>query len=127
MTAQNVCQVDDLALGTTLRLDLEAADGALVEVALVRTRDGDFHAVSDVCSHGAVSLSDGEVEDCTIECWLHGSRFDLRTGRPLSLPAVQPIAVYPVTLDGDSVLVDVDPSSTDTSEPAGPAAPTRRN
>jgi 3-phenylpropionate/trans-cinnamate dioxygenase ferredoxin subunit len=127
MTAQNVCQVSDLALGTTLRLELDAADGAVVEVALVRTEDGEFYAVSDICSHGAVSLSDGEVDGCTLECWLHGSRFDLRTGRPTGLPAVQPIAVYPVTVDGDTVLVDVDPSSTDTSEPAGPAAPTRRN
>ncbi len=43
--------------------------------------------MSDVCSHGQVSLSDGEVEGETIECWLHGSRFDLRTGMPLALPA----------------------------------------
>ena len=126
MTVQLACRVADVAPGSALRLELDAADGAVVEVALVNTADGELHAVSDVCSHGAVSLSDGEVEDCSVECWLHGSRFDLRTGAPLSLPAVKPIAVYPVTIEGDAVLVDVDPS-TDTTEPAGPAPQTRRN
>ena len=52
-----------------------------VQVALVRVGDEVF-AVNDVCSHAEVSLSEGEVSDCTIECWLHGSRFDLRTGDP---------------------------------------------
>lgn len=108
MTAQVVCSVADVEPGTALRVDLDAADGTLVEVALVHTEDGDFHAVSDICSHGQVSLSDGEVEDCTVECWLHGSRFDLRTGAALGLPATRPISVYPVTVDGDAVLVDVD-------------------
>jgi 3-phenylpropionate/trans-cinnamate dioxygenase ferredoxin subunit len=61
-----------------------------------------------VCSHGAVSLSDGEVEGTTIECWLHGSKFDLRTGVPTGLPATRPVPVYPVTVDGERVLVDVD-------------------
>ena len=44
---------------------------------------------------------------CEIECWLHGSRFDLRTGKPTGLPATEPVAVYPVTVQGDDVLVDV--------------------
>ena len=47
------------------------------------------------------------MEDCEIECWLHGSRFDLRTGKPTGLPATEPVAVYPVTVQGDDVLVDV--------------------
>ena len=124
MTAQLACKVNELPVGTALRLELDAADGSVVEVALVHAEDGDFYAVSDVCTHGAVSLSDGEVEGCTVECWLHGSRFDLRTGVPLSLPAVQPIAVYPVTVEGDAVLVDIDPA-TRAADPA--AAETRRN
>ena len=57
-------------------------------------------------------LSEGDVEDCEIECWLHGSRFDLRTGKPTGLPATEPVAVYPVTVEGDDVLVDVTPRST---------------
>ena len=114
MTAQLACRVADVSPGTILRLELAARDGSVVEVALVRTSSGEFHAVADACTHGAVSLSDGEVEDCTVECWLHGSQFDLRTGAPLSLPAVTPLAVYPVTIDGDSVLVDADPTNSQT-------------
>jgi 3-phenylpropionate/trans-cinnamate dioxygenase ferredoxin subunit len=78
-----------------------------VAVAVVRDEDGRVHAVADTCSHAAVSLSEGEVDDCSIECWLHGSRFDLVTGEPLALPAIRPIPVYPVSIEGDDVLVDV--------------------
>ncbi len=77
-------------------------------IAVVRDENGDVHAISDMCTHATVPLSEGEVEDCTIECWLHGSRFDLRTGKPLSPPAVRPVPVYPLTVDGERVLVDVD-------------------
>jgi 3-phenylpropionate/trans-cinnamate dioxygenase ferredoxin component len=76
-------------------------------VAVVRAEDGSLHAIDDTCSHAEVSLAEGEVDDCTIECWLHGSRFDLRTGEPTGLPATRPIAVYPVTVQDDIVLVDV--------------------
>jgi 3-phenylpropionate/trans-cinnamate dioxygenase ferredoxin component len=78
-----------------------------VDVALVRT-DGEIHAVDDTCSHAEVSLSQGDVADGQVECWLHGSRFDLRTGLPTELPATEPVSVYPVKIDGDDVLVDVD-------------------
>ncbi len=75
-------------------------------IAVVRDENGDVHAISDMCTHATVPLSEGEVEDCTIECWLHGSRFDLRTGEPTGLPAITPVDVYPVTIDGDDVYVD---------------------
>ena len=65
-------------------------------------------ALNDVCSHADVSLSEGDVEDGTVECWLHGSRFDLRTGRPTSLPAVKPVATYPVVIEGDDVIVKLE-------------------
>lgn len=107
MTAQLACMVDDVAPGSALRVELEGESGP-VEVAVVRDSSGEWHAISDICSHGQVSLSDGEVEDCAIECWLHGSTFDLRSGKPLALPATRPVPVYPLTLDGDRVLVDVD-------------------
>jgi len=108
MTAQLACYGSDVPTGGTLRVELDGADGSLVEIAMVRDEDGELHAISDICSHGQVSLSDGEVEGCTVECWLHGSRFDLRTGKPLSPPAIKPVPVYPVTIDGERVLVDVD-------------------
>ncbi len=70
-----------------------------VQVAVVRT-GGQVYAVSDVCSHAEVSLSEGEVAGCQIECWLHGSRFDLRTGEPSGPPAFESIATYPVQIEG---------------------------
>ncbi len=70
-----------------------------VPVALVRVGDEVF-AVSDICSHAEVSLSEGEVSGCQIECWLHGSRFDLRTGEPSGPPAFEPVPVYPVEIEG---------------------------
>lgn len=108
MTAQVVASRDDLEPGEAMRLELDAADGSLVEVALARAEDGEYYAINDICSHGQVSLSEGEIEGATLECWLHGSMFDLRTGHPLALPATRPVPAYPVTYDGDHVLVDVD-------------------
>ena len=93
-----------------LHVSVETKEGAkpILRGVDLTVRSGETHAISDICSHGAVSLSDGEVEDCTIECWLHGSRFHLRTGKPTGPPAVRPVPVYPVTVDGERVLVDVD-------------------
>ena len=81
------------------------------EVALVHT-EGTVFAVGDQCSHADVSLSEGEVDGCTLECWLHGSRFDLRTGEPTGLPATVPVPVYPVKVEGsgDAALILVDVS-----------------
>jgi len=78
-----------------------------IALCLARSQ-GEVFAVSDVCSHADVSLSEGDVEDGTVECWLHGSRFDLRTGKPTSLPAVKPVATYSVTVEGDDVLVKLE-------------------
>ena len=72
---------------------------------------GEVFALSDVCSHADVALSEGEVEDGQIECWLHGSLFDLRTGEPSGLPATRPVPTYPVTVEGDDVLVELEPRS----------------
>ncbi len=98
---QRACAVADVADGTAVRV---VVDG--VPVAVVRS-DGEVYAIHDVCSHANVALSEGEIDDQTIECWLHGSRFDLVTGRPTGLPATQPVPVYPVKIDGDDVLVSV--------------------
>ena len=76
-------------------------------ICLARS-EGEVFAVNDVCSHADVSLSEGDVEDGTVECWLHGSRFDLRTGKPTSLPAVKPVATYPVVIEGDDVHIKLE-------------------
>jgi 3-phenylpropionate/trans-cinnamate dioxygenase ferredoxin subunit len=75
---------------------------------LAIARDGDdLYALQDLCSHAAVALTEGEVADCQIECWLHGSRFDLRSGKPTGLPATEPVATFPVELRGDDIYVDI--------------------
>jgi 3-phenylpropionate/trans-cinnamate dioxygenase ferredoxin subunit len=102
VTAAFAVRLPELEEGGVVKVVLHG-----VPVAVVHCEDGSVHAVGDTCTHADVSLSEGEVEDCTIECWLHGSRFDLRTGQPLALPAIRPVPVFPVTLDGDDVLVDV--------------------
>ncbi|HVV30710.1 MAG TPA: non-heme iron oxygenase ferredoxin subunit [Mycobacteriales bacterium] len=68
---------------------------------------GCVFAVHDRCTHADVPLSEGEVEDGLVECWLHGSQFDLRTGEPISLPATVPVATYAVKTEGDDIYVDV--------------------
>ena len=100
---------EDEALGVTI---------GSYDVAIARHGD-EFFAIQDLCSHAEVPLSEGDVEEFkgapTIECWLHGSCFDLRTGEPTNLPATEPVSVYPVRVDGEDVYVDV---SIDDSLPA---------
>ena len=66
-----------------------------------------MHALRDECSHATLALSEGEVTRKGIECWLHGSCFDLRTGAPSSLPATEPVDVFPVEIRDGDVYVDV--------------------
>lgn len=108
MSAQHVCDVSDLPEVGALRCVAVKVDGSEIEIAVVRTEEGKIHAVSDICSHGQVSLSEGDVIDNTIECWLHGSTFDLVTGEALVLPATQPIPVYPLEVVDGRVMVDID-------------------
>jgi 3-phenylpropionate/trans-cinnamate dioxygenase ferredoxin subunit len=74
----------------------------------VARSQGEIYAIGDVCSHADVSLSEGDVEDGTVECWLHGSRFDLKTGAPTGLPATKSVPTYPVTVIGDDVFVKLE-------------------
>jgi 3-phenylpropionate/trans-cinnamate dioxygenase ferredoxin subunit len=94
---QRVCPAADVAKGTVIGREVNG-----VPIALVHCDDGTFRAVADECSHQDVPLSEGEVDGCTLECWLHGSRFDLRSGDPTGPPATRPVATYPVEIrDGD--------------------------
>lgn len=77
-------------------------------VVVVKDAEGRLHALADTCSHAEISLSEGFVEGGHIECWAHGAKFDLGTGRALTLPATEPISVFQVdVLDGE-VVVSVD-------------------
>ena len=87
----------------------EGAIGVEVDgepVAIVRA-EGEVYALRDVCSHAEVPLSEGEIYDHTVECWLHGSCFDLRTGQPTGPPATEPVPTYHVKIQGDDVYVSL--------------------
>ena len=101
MTFVRACALAELAVDSALPVEVDG-----VEVAVVRSGD-DYYAIADQCSHATVPLSDGEVVDGTIECYLHSSLFDLRTGKPLGLPATEPVATYRTRVEGDDLLVDV--------------------
>lgn len=100
-TAQVVCALDELAPGTARKVDV-----AGTPVAVVRIGD-QVYAIGDTCSHGAVSLSEGEVlvDECEIECWKHGSTFSLTTGEPTALPATVPVPVFEAWVHDGYVMV----------------------
>jgi len=104
MTSWNaVGKVSDFAIGSAKAIDLNGET-----ICLVRNKNG-FHAISDACSHGAVSLSEGSVTDEGIECFLHGSEFNLQTGEPKTPPATSAVDVFAVQVegDGDNAVVSV--------------------
>jgi 3-phenylpropionate/trans-cinnamate dioxygenase ferredoxin subunit len=81
-----------------------------IEVAVANLGNGTYLAVDDVCSHAEASLSEGEVDidDETVECPRHGSVFDLRTGEPRSLPATVPVLSFPVKVEGDTIMIELE-------------------
>lgn len=101
--AVKVCSESDVSVGAAIRIEIDG-----VPIAVVRDSAGSVYAIGDACTHGDISLADGFVEDDTLECWAHGSRFSLLSGKPLNLPAYEPVPVYSVEiLDGD---IYVDPT-----------------
>ncbi|MDO5746729.1 MAG: non-heme iron oxygenase ferredoxin subunit [Actinomycetaceae bacterium] len=106
MSFQRACSLNDVAAGEGLSVDIISGD-RVVDIAIIRDEDGRWHAIDDKCTHGDVSLAEGEVEGNVVECWAHGATFDLDTGKQ-SLPAVSPVQVYPVEIRESEVFVDVD-------------------
>ena len=82
-----VCSLQDLPPGTAVRLD------AGVPIAVFNA-DGDVYAIDDTCTHQDASLADGYLEDCSVECPLHASTFDLRTGKPSGPPAKRAVRTH---------------------------------
>jgi 3-phenylpropionate/trans-cinnamate dioxygenase ferredoxin subunit len=109
------CSVSDVATESAIPVEV-SRNGSSVELAIVHS-NGAFYAIADECSHASIPLSEGDVGDGEIECYLHGSRFDLRTGEPIGLPATEPVPIYRCLVEGDDVLVDVsaplEPTDTD--------------
>ncbi|OQA23876.1 MAG: 3-phenylpropionate/cinnamic acid dioxygenase ferredoxin subunit [Verrucomicrobia bacterium ADurb.Bin345] len=99
---KEVAKVSEFAASDRKLVDL--GDGEMIGVFKVGE---EFFAVNGWCSHEKASLLHGDVEDHEVVCPVHGARFDLRTGRHLSLPAVRPIASYPVKVEGDAIFIRV--------------------
>jgi 3-phenylpropionate/trans-cinnamate dioxygenase ferredoxin subunit len=99
-----VCPVSDLPPGA-MRL-VEWDD---VEIGVFNC-GGTYYAIEDRCSHDDGPLAEGELDEaeCTVECPRHGARFDLRTGKPLTLPAYVPVDTFPVVVDDDVIKLEVD-------------------
>jgi 3-phenylpropionate/trans-cinnamate dioxygenase ferredoxin subunit len=104
MSFVKVCALADVPSEGTFAAEIDDTP-----VVVVRSGEEVF-ALRDVCSHAEVALSEGEVYDHTIECWLHGSCFDLRTGKPTNPPATIPVPTYQVKIEGDDVLVSLSAS-----------------
>lgn len=102
MSAVRVGALADLPDGRGIRVEV----GAL-RVAVFRIGD-EVYALADRCSHAEASLAEGEVFDGEVECPRHGSTFDLRTGKPDALPATKPVQVYPATVTGGDVFLDLE-------------------
>jgi 3-phenylpropionate/trans-cinnamate dioxygenase ferredoxin subunit len=101
MTTVRICPADEIELTSAVRVVIDDQP-----IALVKDSAGEIFAIGDTCTHGDISLSEGFVEDDTLECWAHGSKFELTTGKPLSLPAYEPVPVFSVeVIDGD-VFID---------------------
>ncbi len=95
-----VCRVGDLPPGEAVRIDTVDPP-----IAIFHTEDGELYAVDDTCTHQDASLADGWLEGCTVECPLHASCFDLRTGRPSGPPATRPVRTYPVVVEDGVIRV----------------------
>jgi 3-phenylpropionate/trans-cinnamate dioxygenase ferredoxin component len=105
MAASRICALDELETNQAVKVDIDG-----VSIALVKDAAGEVFAIGDTCTHGDISLSEGFIEGDTLECWAHGSQFSLRSGKPLTLPAYEPVPVYQVELvDGD---IYIDPAVT---------------
>ena len=100
----DICPIDDLPPGAKRVVTWEDLEIGIVNCG------GDILAIEDRCSHDNGDLMEGDVDEdnCTVECPRHGSLFDLRTGKPLTLPAYVPIDIFPVVVEDGVIRVEVD-------------------
>lgn len=100
----SVARADEIAAGAVKQIWVDDEPIAIFNVG------GEYFAITDNCTHEDTPLSEGylDEDECDIECPLHGSRFDLRTGKALTLPAIFPVRVFEVTVEGDEIKIEVD-------------------
>ena len=101
MTLYRVGSFDDIGRG-----ELTRVEAAGVSICLSRIDDHVF-AIGDTCTHEFASLSEGELYEGSVQCPMHSSLFDLKTGLVTGLPAVEPVPTYPVVVENGSIFVDV--------------------
>lgn len=101
MANVRICSFDELPVNEPVKVVIDD-----IPIAVVRDAADAVHAIGDTCTHGDVSLSEGFVEEDTLECWAHGSKFSLLTGEALTLPAFEPVPVYQVTMIDGDVYID---------------------
>ncbi|TDU80018.1 bifunctional 3-phenylpropionate/cinnamic acid dioxygenase ferredoxin subunit [Streptomyces sp. KS 21] len=94
-----VCRLADLPRGEACRLDSDPP------IAVFHTEAGEVYAIDDTCTHQDASLSDGWLEGCEVECPLHASKFDLRSGSADSPPAKRPVRTHQVLVEDGTVYV----------------------
>ena len=93
--------LDSIIEGKPVKLSKAGKDICVARVG------NEIFAIEDNCSHQDAALSEGEQNGYKIECWLHGAEFDLRSGEALTPPAVQAVKTFPVSIDGNDVLVEI--------------------
>lgn len=100
-----VAEIGELSPGQMKRIELDEKE-AEEAVALINC-EGQYFALGDTCSHEEASLSSGKVLEGVVECPKHGARFNLRSGAPVSLPAVRPVNTYPVVVEGMDIFIEL--------------------
>jgi 3-phenylpropionate/trans-cinnamate dioxygenase ferredoxin subunit len=100
----DICPLDELPPGAARIVTHEDLEIGIFNCS------GELFAIEDRCSHDDGTLADGELDEaaCTIECPRHGSLFDLRTGKPKTLPAYVPVETFPVLIEDDIIKLEVD-------------------
>jgi 3-phenylpropionate/trans-cinnamate dioxygenase ferredoxin subunit len=100
----DICPLTELPPGERRVVEHEDLDIAVLNV------DGVLYAIEDRCSHDDGPLGEGPVDAvrCTVECPRHGSLFDLRTGKPLTLPAYAPVETFPVFVEDNTIKLEID-------------------
>lgn len=102
MASVRVASLSELPSGGKLAVEIEGTPVLVLRV------DDELYAINNICSHAHALLSEGEFdpEEYCVECPLHGSLFDIRTGKPRTFPAFEPVATYKVYAEGDGVFVE---------------------
>ncbi|OGQ06403.1 MAG: hypothetical protein A2W61_05135 [Deltaproteobacteria bacterium RIFCSPLOWO2_01_44_7] len=94
-----VAKVSEIPPGSAKQVEVDGETIAIFNVS------GQFYAISDTCTHAQASLSEGEVEDLVVTCPWHGAKFDLKTGKNLCMPAVEPVQAYHLKIEDDAIKI----------------------